>query len=78
MKKLLKAVALAILGYITGAVGGMFLIGAFSSNHHDRLTEAAMTSIFVIGPAWSLLTFIVALVFLPGKRSRPDPAKNSL
>jgi len=52
----------ALGGYAIAAVAGYFLIGALSSNTHDRSVEAAMTSAFVLGPLGGVIGFIAGLV----------------
>jgi hypothetical protein len=65
----------AVLAYMLAAMAGYFLIEALSSNVHDRSVEAAMTSIFVLGPLGGLAGFIAGCV-LGGRRAvaNIDPA----
>jgi Na+/proline symporter len=63
MKTLGLAVLAAVIGYIIGLLGGMFLIETFSSNRHDKSLEAAMRGAFVIGPLMAVAAVIVVLVF---------------
>jgi multisubunit Na+/H+ antiporter MnhB subunit len=62
----MKRFGLGVLGFIAGyliaAVVGYFLIGALSSNMHDRSVEAAMTSAFVLGPIGAISGFIVGFI----------------
>jgi len=43
MKSFGLAVLAAIGGYVIGLFGGMFFIEIFSTNRHDKSSEAAMT-----------------------------------
>lgn len=58
MKRFDIAALYAIGGYLVAAFASYFLIGAFSSNTHDRSVEAAMTSVFAWVPLapWSRLS----------------------
>jgi hypothetical protein len=56
------ALLFAVVGYVVAAVGGYFLVGVFSSNSHDRSVEAAMTSVFVLGPLGAVAAFIVGFI----------------
>lgn len=58
------ALLAAIGGYIIGLFGGMVLINLFSSNTHDKSIEAAMTSVFFIGPLVAVLAFVLTLIYL--------------
>lgn len=62
MRRVGLGLLFALGGYFAAAAAGYFLIGAFSSNVHDRELEAAMTGAFVIGPLGAVLGFIVGLV----------------
>ena len=53
----------AIVGYLVGLFGGMFLVETFSSNAHDRSMEAAMTGAFVIGPVAALVAVLVTIIY---------------
>ena len=66
LKRLVVAALWAGLGYVIGAAAGGYLISTFSANRHDRSVEAAMTALFVFGPAAAVVSFIVAMI-----RSRP-------
>ncbi len=46
-------------GYFVAAVVSYFAILQFSPNRHDRELEAAMTSVFFIGPIGAVLSFIL-------------------
>jgi len=46
-------------GYIAGVLIGMVGVPMLSSNRRDLSLEAIMTSIFVIGPAFAVLSMIV-------------------
>jgi len=59
-------------GYVIAACAGYFLVGAMSSNTHDRSVEAAMTSVFVLGPFGGLIGFIAG--FVRGGRAVPPAA----
>jgi len=54
MRRALFILAGLAAGYITGAGAGYFGVHAFSGNQPDLALEAAMTSIFVYGPAGAL------------------------
>ncbi len=47
---------------VAGAILGMIAIGALSSNTHDRSVEAAMTGIFVFGPAAGLVGAVIGAI----------------
>lgn len=64
MGKVLNGVALAIVGYVAGALVGWGAIGLFSSNTHDRSLEAAMTAAFVTGPLGALVALVVGFALL--------------
>ncbi len=49
-------------GYLCFAVAGYFLVGLLSSNTHDRSVEAAMTSVFVLGPLGALVAIVVGII----------------
>jgi hypothetical protein len=59
------------IGYVAVAVAGYFLILQFSPNRHDRELEAAMTSVFVLGPIGAVLAFVVGV--LRGRRPTTPP-----
>ena len=59
MKRFGIGVAWAIGSYAIAAFAGYWMIQWFSSNTHDRSLEAAMTSVFVLGPLGALIGFIV-------------------
>jgi multisubunit Na+/H+ antiporter MnhB subunit len=62
MKRLGIGLLCAIGGFVVVAVASYFLVLEFSSNRHDRELEAAMTSVFVYGPAGALLAFIAGMI----------------
>jgi hypothetical protein len=62
MKRFGIAFLYAIGGYVVAAFASYLLIGAFSSNTHDRSVEAAMTSVFAWGPLGAVVAFIVGFV----------------
>jgi predicted MFS family arabinose efflux permease len=62
MRRFGIGVLCAIAGYLIAAIAGYALIAQFSSNVHDRSVEAAMTSIFVFGPAGAVIGFIVGFI----------------
>lgn len=64
MKILGLSILALIFGYAVGLFGGMFLVQRLSANKHDKSTEAAMTSAFVIGPAVAVIALIATLVWL--------------
>jgi len=63
MKRLIRGLAFAVLGYLLCAVVSYGLVLQFSLRH-DRALEAAMTSVFFYGPVGSALAFAVG-VLLP-------------
>jgi hypothetical protein len=65
----------AVIGYFVGTIAGCFAIEEFSSNTHDRSLEAAMTSVFAIGPIAALIGLIAGIVF-GGRRTRPTQASD--
>jgi len=70
MKRFAITLLFALGGYALTAFAGYFLIESLSSNVHDRSVEAAMTSVFVLGPVGAVIGFIVG--FIVGRRiSRP-------
>ena len=62
----------AVLGYAAVAFISYFLVGAVSSNQHDRSVEAAMTSAFFYGPLGALAGLIGGIVFGGRKPEAPD------
>jgi hypothetical protein len=64
-----------IAGYIVVAIASYFLIQQFSSNHHDRSVEAAMSSVFFFGPIGAVVAFIVGVIRGGGRKVSPvtDP-----
>jgi ABC-type antimicrobial peptide transport system permease subunit len=68
----MKAFGMAFLcslgGYLVGVLLGFGLVHLYSSNRHDKSTEAAMTAFFAVGPAVGVLTFIGALVYLKSRQ----------
>jgi cation transporter-like permease len=69
-----QRLGIALLGaftaYLLAAVAGYFLFDALSSNVHDRSVEAAMTSVFVLGPLGAIVGFVVVFIWT-GHRTRP-------
>ena len=70
MPRPLAALIGFVLGYPAGAAAGWGLVEMLSSNTHDRGMEAAMTAIFVTGPAGAVLGAVAAAV-MAGRRRRP-------
>lgn len=60
MPKFVLVLLFAVLGFVVAAVAGYFLVGLLSPNQHDRSVEAAMTSVFVIGPVGAIVGGVVA------------------
>jgi len=58
-----KLLASAFGGYAGGFLIGMAVITAFSSNRHDKSTEAAMTGAFVFGPLGAVLAMVAAWIW---------------
>ena len=67
MKRIGIGLLCAVAGYVIAAFVSYFLIGALSSNMHDRSVEAAMTSAFVFGPLGAVFGFVVG--FMLGVRA---------
>ena len=63
MKTFGLSVLAAIVGYLVGFFGGMFLIETLSSNPHDKSVEAAMTGAFVVGPLVAVVAVIGTLIY---------------
>lgn len=57
MRRLLRGLAYALLGYAVGGVVGAGAITLLSSNRHDRGVEASMTGAFVTGPLGAVVAF---------------------
>lgn len=55
MKRFLATLFSAAVGFALFAFCGYWLIYLMSSNAHDSSVEAAMTSLFVIGPIGAIL-----------------------
>jgi ABC-type multidrug transport system permease subunit len=51
-----------IVGYLVAAFAGYALIMLLSSNTHDRDLEAAMTSIFAVGPFGGMVGFVAGFL----------------
>lgn len=62
MKRVAVVVLFAVGGYLCFAIGGYALVSLLSSNMHDRSVEAAMTSVFVLGPLGGLIGIVVGVV----------------
>ena len=62
MRRFAIAVLFALVGYLVAAVAGYFLVGALSSNTHDRSLETAMTSAFVFGPLGAVVAFVIGFI----------------
>ncbi len=58
MKAIGISLLVIIVGYVLGVVLGMVAVNLFSTNQHDKASEAAMTSFFVAGPAVAILSVI--------------------
>jgi F0F1-type ATP synthase assembly protein I len=67
MKTLALTLLVGLAGYLAGLILGMVFINLLSTNQHDKSTEAAMTSAFVIGPALALLSMVVFLIVRLGR-----------
>lgn len=59
MPRFLQVLLFVVAGYVVVAVLGYFLIAKLSSNQHDRSVEAAMTSIFVLGPLGAVVAGVI-------------------
>ncbi len=68
IRRIVFALIGSVLGYISGACTGYFMIEGFSSNMHDRSVEAAMTGAFLTGPLVAAMAFIIGFVL--GGRNR--------
>jgi len=62
MPRFLLVLLFAVAGYVVVAAVGYFLIARLSSNQHDRAVEAAMTSIFILGPLGAVVAGVIAWV----------------
>ena len=60
MPRFLRVLLFAVVGFLAAAVAGYFLVDTLSSNRHDRAMEAAMTSIFVLGPLGAVAAAVLA------------------
>jgi hypothetical protein len=60
----------ALAGYVIAAFAGYFLIMQLSPNVHNRSVEAAMTSVFFLGPVGAVIGLVIGIV-LGGRRSAP-------
>jgi hypothetical protein len=61
MKRLIRGIAFAVVGYLLCAVVSYGLVLQFSPRH-DRALEAAMTSVFFYGPVGGVLSFASGLL----------------
>ncbi|MDI1252320.1 hypothetical protein [Thermomonas sp.] len=55
MKRLIVTLISALAGFAVVAFCGYWTISLLSSNVHDSSVEAAMTSIFAIGPVGAII-----------------------
>jgi uncharacterized membrane protein len=62
MRRFVHVLLFAAIGFLAVAVVGYFLISTLSSNQHDRSVEAAMTSIFFLGPVGAIVAGVIAFV----------------
>jgi len=62
MPRFVRVLLFAALGFVVVAAVSYLLISAFSSNQHDRSVEAAMTSIFFLGPVGAVVAGVIAFV----------------
>jgi predicted permease len=62
MPRFVRVLLFAALGFVVVAAVSYFLISEFSSNQHDRSVEAAMTSIFFLGPVGAIVAGVIAFV----------------
>lgn len=62
MKRVAIVLACMAVGYIVAAIVGYALVSGLSANTHDRSIEAAMTAVFVAGPAGALLAGIAGIM----------------
>lgn len=65
----------AVLGYVSGACMGYFVIQGFSSNMHDRPVEAVMTGAFLTGPLVAVMAFIIGFI-LGGRKKAGNNGEN--
>jgi hypothetical protein len=61
MKRLIRAIVFAVVGYLLCAVVSYGLVLQFSPRQ-DRALEAAMTSVFFYGPVGSAFAFAIGLL----------------
>ncbi|HEV2098294.1 MAG TPA: hypothetical protein VGR45_05140 [Stellaceae bacterium] len=69
MRRFLIALAGVPVGYLVFAFAGYWAIESFSTNMSDRDLEAAMTSMFAIGPVGAIIGFITGLILGGPRRS---------
>jgi hypothetical protein len=61
LRRLGSGILWSAVFYVLGAVAGELLVVAISPNTHDLAVEAAMTSLFVIGPIAGFLGLILGV-----------------
>lgn len=70
MTRGVKAGLGAVAGYFSAALLGYGLVTLLSSNSHDPAVEAAMTALFVAGPAGAVAGLLAGL--LSGRAAAPS------
>lgn len=73
MKRFGAGILFGIAGYLIAALAGYVFVEMLSGNTHDRDVEAAMTSVFFIGPMGGIAGFIVGIIW--GRRFSSASAK---
>jgi hypothetical protein len=72
MRRFLVAFVGVPVGYLVFALAGYWAIQLFSGNAFDRSLEASMTAIFVLGPAGSVIGYILGFALGGPKRVSPN------
>ena len=70
MRRLGVGLLWAVAGYVAGAIAGVLLVNALSTNSFDRSMEAVMTGAFATGPLVALLAFVIGAVRSAPRRTR--------
>lgn len=78
MRMLFAALLGLIAGYAAGVAIGIALIGALSTNTHDKAVEVATTSALVTGPIGALIGVIAGLLLARRKPPVAAPATERL
>jgi hypothetical protein len=71
LKRLGWALFWGVATYAAGAIIGMVLVTALSTNTHDKDLEVVMTGFFFTGPIVGVIGSVLALVW--PRRPQPSP-----